>query len=237
MTWLESSTTCHFVLFASALISHFLFPSHVVVKIPNKISAGEIQWNKQQRSLDKHHCSLVRDLNSAWALFTYSDTNCQSAWYAQWTTAVEITETEAQHWWDWSPPSVAAGSGLNCWSHRGGFQIPMTRVSHRPLQWLSSGAVHQAIVFRSWESQNSAARHISFSSLKLQGILVLSLITDATNHAWLPPTNSCLSAGPLGMWLSSSTYQQVPESEKGRIGNRIPQNRDPDPLENWNITC
>lgn len=66
MTWLESSTTCHFALFASALISHFLFPSHIVVKIPNKISAGEIQWNKQQCSLDKHHCSLVRDLNSAW---------------------------------------------------------------------------------------------------------------------------------------------------------------------------
>ena len=40
MTWLESSTTCHFALFTSALISHFLFPSHVVVKIPNKISAS-----------------------------------------------------------------------------------------------------------------------------------------------------------------------------------------------------
>lgn len=145
MTWLESSTTCHFALFASALISYFLFPSHIVVKIPNKISAGEIQWNKQQCSLDKHHCSLVRDLNSAWALFTYSDTNCQSAWYAQWTTAVEITKTEAQDWWDWSPPGVAAGSGLNCRSHRGGFQIPRTKgsVVGRSSDWAHKPLIRQ----------------------------------------------------------------------------------------------
>lgn len=165
----------------------------MVAKIPKNIFACEIQESKQERSLDKHHCSLVRDLNSAWTLLTCSAANYLSVWYAQWTTrAAELNEAEALHWCDWPPVwllEVFSSDGATAQACKSLRPKSPALNGHLPLQSLRSCFVNQATSFGSLKTQNWApVTHFS-SSLKCKEFY--SSAWYWSHQARLAPTYTC----------------------------------------------